>query len=163
MNKSTNMKQPGFSNFGFSTILLAFVMICIVTIAALSLLTASSDYKLSQKFADKNSAYYKAEQQAYTYLSEIDSTLANAYQTTLNASGYYQKVSQTLSSMDGCTYDRVTKTLSYSTPINDSQHLEVRLLIEYPQEETSNFYIITSWKSISDEIEIDEGTLDLID
>ena len=64
MNKREHKKAPGFSNFGFSTILLAFVMICIVTISALSLLTANSDYKLSQKVAEKNTAYFDAEKKA---------------------------------------------------------------------------------------------------
>ena len=40
-----------FSNFGFSTILLTFVMMCIMTFGVLSLITANSDYKLSQKVA----------------------------------------------------------------------------------------------------------------
>jgi len=37
-------KKIEFSNFGFSTILLCFVMICVVTFSALSLVSAYSDY-----------------------------------------------------------------------------------------------------------------------
>ena len=43
------MKKVRFSSFGFSSILLIFVMICIVTFATLTLVTANSDYKLSKK------------------------------------------------------------------------------------------------------------------
>ncbi len=45
-------KRREFSNFGFSTILLTFSMICIVTFSALAFVTANSDYKLSKRVAD---------------------------------------------------------------------------------------------------------------
>ena len=51
-------KRREFSNFGFSTILLTFSMICIVTFSALAFVTANSDYKLSKRVADNNSSYY---------------------------------------------------------------------------------------------------------
>ncbi len=41
-------KRREFSNFGFSTILLTFSMICIVTFSALAFVTANSDYKLKR-------------------------------------------------------------------------------------------------------------------
>ena len=55
------MKNKSFrplTNIGFSTILLAFSMICIVTFSALALITANSDYQLSQKVATKSTNYY---------------------------------------------------------------------------------------------------------
>lgn len=75
MGKQKEMNQRSFSNFGFSSILLAFVMLCIVTFSALSLLTANADYKLSKKVADKTAAYYQAEEKAYFLLQKIDQNL----------------------------------------------------------------------------------------
>ena len=58
------MKKNNFSHFGFSTLLLAFTMICIVTFSALSFVTAHSDYNLSKRVADNNSAYYEASEKS---------------------------------------------------------------------------------------------------
>ena len=60
-------ENRGFSNFGFSTILLSFVMICVVTFSALALVTANSDYRLSKKVADKTAEYYTAQEKAYEW------------------------------------------------------------------------------------------------
>lgn len=163
MNKQARKSSPGFSNFGFSTILLAFVMICIVTIAALSLLTANSDYRLSQKVAEKNSLFYLAEKQAYENLAEIDTLLANAYANTNDANGYYQEAENSLLALKIGNYDRITGTFLYSIPIAENQNLEVKLLIQHPTTSDENFYEIISWKSVYEQVEIEEGTLDLID
>ena len=163
MSKSPKRNAPGFSNFGFSTILLAFVMICIVTIAALSLITASSDYKLSQKVADKNTAYYEAEKQAYEQLSQIDNILAHAYSKALGANSYYKEVESTLQSLSLGTYERSTGTFAYTVPITENQNLEIKILIHYPNNDTSALYEVVTWKSVYEEMEIDEGILDLID
>ena len=78
-----------FSNFGFSTILLSFVMICVVTFSALSLITANSDYKLSKKVADKNQSYYQAQEQAYAKINMIDQVLADSYLASATADEYF--------------------------------------------------------------------------
>ena len=163
MNKRERKSAPGFSNFGFSTILLAFVMICIVTIAALSLLTANSDYKLSQKVAEKNSAYYEAEKLAYSALSDIDQALAHAYANSTSANTYYKEVESSLLSLELGTYDRTKGTYSYAISIAENQNLNIELLIHYPKDSDESFYEIITWKSVYDEVEIDEGVLDLID
>ena len=152
-----------FSNFGFSTILLAFIMICIATIAALSLLTANSDYKLSQKVAEKNTTFYNAEHQAYEILSGIDSALALTYQNATGSDNYFKEAEQTLSQMDFGTYDRTTRTYTYRVPIAENQTLVIAIAIQYPTDKSENFYKVITWKSEYDEVEIDEGTLDLID
>ena len=163
MSKSSRKSAPGFSNFGFSTILLAFVMICIVTIAALSLITASSDYKLSQKVADKNSAYYAAEKEAFEYLSQIDEILASSYSKAIGANSYYKEVEKSLQNLSNGSYERASGTFSYTVPITENQDLEIQLRIHYPTNDSSAMYEIITWKSVYEEIEIDEGTLDLID
>ena len=78
MRRKNELSKRSFSNFGFSTILIAFVMICIVTFSALALMTANSDYKLSKKVADRTSRYYLAEKEANQRLLQIDMLLADA-------------------------------------------------------------------------------------
>lgn len=163
MNKHERKKAPGFSNFGFPTILLSFVMICIATISALSLLTANSDYKLSQKVAEKNTAYYDAEKKAYDTLADIDALLAKAYSDSNSANTYYKEVESSLQSLDYGTYDRTTGFFTYEVTISDNQDLQVGLYIHYPTEMDDSFYEITTWKSVYDVIEPEEEILDLID
>ena len=161
MNKREKRPAPSFSNFGFSTILLAFVMICIVTISALSLLTANSDYKLSQKVAKKNSDYYKAEAIAYETLAEIDELLANSYAASNSKNDYFEHVEQALQQYDTGIYSNNVYT--YTVPITENQILHIDLLISYPAHQEDNFYQILSWKS---EYEMDlpeDEFLDLID
>ena len=61
------------SNFGFATLLLCFTMICIITFAVLSLITANSDWILSKKVASKNASYHQVEEKAYEHIAKIDS------------------------------------------------------------------------------------------
>ena len=42
-----NKQKKGFIHIGFSSILMVFTMLCLVTFATLSLITANSDYRLS--------------------------------------------------------------------------------------------------------------------
>lgn len=159
--KRERKPAPSFSNFGFSTILLAFVMICIVTISALSLLTANSDYKLSQKVANKNSEYYQAEKIAYEELKKIDALLADAYLSSVSRSSYFTAIEQALNSSGLGTYE--DKVFTYNIPISEKQTLVVSLLIQYPDDLNDTFYQIKTWKSTY-ELEVPEDEfLDLID
>ena len=62
-------------HIGFSTILMVFTMLCLVTFATLSLLTANADYRLSKKVAAKTEDYYEADLLAREYLLQIDESL----------------------------------------------------------------------------------------
>lgn len=48
-----NKQKKEFIHIGFSSILMVFTMLCLVTFATLSLITANSDYRLSLKVAEK--------------------------------------------------------------------------------------------------------------
>ena len=162
MNKQKKF-DTGFSNFGFSTILLAFVMICIVTLSAVSLLTANSDYKLSKKVAEKNTDYYEAEAKAYLILEEIDMQLSLSYQTSENETGYYRNCENRLSNLGYGTYTAVDTghTYSYTVPVADKQNLIVILNIHYPTNDNETFYQILSWQSKYETTMHEEEPLDL--
>lgn len=162
MSKQKN-KDLGFSNFGFSTILLAFVMICIVTISAVSLLTANSDYKLSKKVAEKNKAYYLAEETAYNILEEIDAILADAYKHSSSQNDYYQRIEVALSNLEYGTYEKkdTEYIFSYEAPISEEQALKVTLILNYPNSSKDTFYKISSWQSEYEVSIHEEETLNL--
>lgn len=159
MNRREKENGLEFSNFGFSTILLAFVMICIVTISALSLVTANSDYNLSKKVAEKNSAYYKANELAYDQLAEIDMTLFATYTAVDNAHDYYLFIQDALRKRNYGTYQKTKDacTFTYEIPITEGQHLQVVLNILYPENRDDSFYTIETWKSVYEFREYDES------
>ena len=53
-----NKQKKGFIHIGFSSILMVFTMLCLVTFATLSLITANSDYRLSLKVAEKTTTLF---------------------------------------------------------------------------------------------------------
>lgn len=71
-------KREGFGknniglNTGSSSILVIFMVLCLVTLASLSMISAVSDYKLSRKVADRTTAYYEAVNKAEEKLAAID-------------------------------------------------------------------------------------------
>lgn len=138
------------SNFGFSSILLAFVMICIATFSALSLLTANSDYRLSKRVAERNQAYYHAQQNACERLVSIDQALLSAYENSSNASEYYEIARSFVSDVTDGTWSDSEKTLcfSYKEPVTDDTKLEVMIQLQYPVSQTDSFYRITQWKTV---------------
>lgn len=161
-----NKKERSFSNFGFSTILVAFVMICIVTFSALSLLTANSDYKLSKKAAEKTTAYYKAEAKAYRILANIDNILADSYQYAAAKSNYksraVSKIKEYKAGHPNLSLSVDTSgTITYSIPVTDTQTLSVTMQITVPAESDGHFYTLTGWQTLSTPPEPEEETLHL--
>ena len=71
-------------------------MLCILTFSVLTLVTANSDYKLSKKYAEKNTSYYEAEAVAYSTLSSIDSQLYNIYRRSVSAEDYFNIITTEL-------------------------------------------------------------------
>lgn len=153
-----------YSNFGFSSILLSFVMICILTFSALSLISANSDYRLSRKIEQNNSAYYTAEKDAYLTLAAIDSALAAAYDTSPDEDSYYKLAAQTIPSVCGQELVRTDSdyTVTYTTPIGDDQTLCISLSIRYPAEEIKTFYEITEWKTTHETSYVEDQPLHLM-
>ena len=93
-----NKQKKGFIHIGFSSILMVFTMLCLVTFATLSLITANSDYRLSLKVAEKTTAYYEADTAARNYLQQLDLALADLYANCddLHISGYDQRCAESL-------------------------------------------------------------------
>ena len=60
---------------GGPSILMIFVALSLTTLAALSLMTANADWKLTQKAADAITGYYSADSKAEEILASTDATL----------------------------------------------------------------------------------------
>lgn len=121
-------------NIGTSSILLIFVILCLVAFATLSIVSANADYKLSRKVADRTTAYYEASNQAEAYIASIDQTLHSVYLSTESEDAYFSTVG---------------RSKSYLVPISDLQSLSIKLDILYPTTDEEPFYRITSWQVIT--------------
>lgn len=149
-------KQKGFSvNIGFSSILMVFIMICLVTFATLSVLTANSDYRLSQKTADKTTNYYNADTIAKNMTYQIDQALAALYQSSSDEAAYYDGVSTNIVFFElpenvrnfAISTESDVPVISYEVTISDTQTLYVGLEVHYPQSQGESFCRITQWQT----------------
>lgn len=68
-------QQSYFVNIGSSSLLVIFLILCLVTFAILSLSSAKSDYTFSERLAEHKRAYYEASARAEDIVAEIDSIL----------------------------------------------------------------------------------------
>ena len=136
-------------NIGSSSMLVVFIILCLVTFSVLSVASANNDRKYSEKIADRTTAYYEASNKAEELLSQIDDKLKQVYEQ-YNA-GYLSQVPDVLTSIDGIDTSDFP-SVSFSVPINDTQTLSVSLLIQIPEKEGDTFYTVTSWKEISTEV-----------
>lgn len=128
-------------NVGSSSILLIFVILCLVCFAALSIVSANADYRLGQKILTRTTAYYDACNQAEKSIAAIDQTLWNIYETALDETEYFAAAGH---------------EKSYLIPISDLQNLSIEIEILYPRQTGDSCYRIKSWQVINtDYIEYD--------
>lgn len=132
-----NKKGPTFGlNIGSSSILLIFLILCLVSFATLSIVSAHADQKLSRKVLDRTTAYYTACNEAETALANIDSTLGSIYRESADSEAYFEAVGH---------------HKSYTIPISELQTLQVNIEILYPETTDDTFYRITSWQVLNTE------------
>ncbi|MCD8395607.1 MAG: hypothetical protein LUD12_00200 [Lachnospiraceae bacterium] len=141
---------------GISLMLLIFLSLCLITFSLLSLSGATADENLSQKTADRTTAYYEAVTQANGILDEIDTQLAATFKETVgdeNAKEAYlaacEEITVAGAELVWSLEEENAGMLSYDVAMTDDQHLHVALSICWPEESTDTFYQITSWKVVS--------------
>ena len=78
MKEKTSSFRP---SIGGALIVVMFVILCIVTFATLSLVSANAEYKLSEKTASRTTEYYNACNYAEELLSQADAAIASAHRS----------------------------------------------------------------------------------
>ena len=135
MNNSSRKKQFGM-NIGSASILLVFVILCLVSFAVLSIVSANADSKLSARVLERTTAYYAACNQAEQSLAGMDKTLHRMYASSGSEEAYFVAVGH---------------GKSYVIPISDLQTLQVTIEILYPESDEDTFYQITAWQVLNTE------------
>lgn len=130
-----NHKSKFSMNIGLPSILLIFVVLCLVSFGVLSLVSANSDKKLSQKVLLRSEKYYECCNQAEDMLADTYNKLLNAYLSSKDEASYWDAIHNIPN--------------SYSFPLSDLQNLQVTLTFLYPKEQQKDFFQISSWQVIT--------------
>lgn len=155
--KKKTAAYPAF-HAGVSLLLVIFIILCLVVLAALSLSSALRDHSYAQKEAQKVTNFYKADTSAVHVLRSIDEHFSS-----LCEEGYTDrdKMIERLSEIDYPEHTVVTFSESahsplwiqadYTIPINEQQSLSVCLLLDLSHNLENGNYEIVSWQeSLSD-------------
>ncbi len=138
MSKKTQLKL----NIGLSSILLIFVVLCLVSFAILSLVSSNADKILSLKMLERNTTYYNACNQFEADCALLYDSLSNAYSNSIDANDYYHLLGES--------------NHTYVYTLSDLQTLEITVEYIYPPSSGGALYKILSRKVVTNEnIEFD--------
>ena len=130
-------------NIGTSSLLLVFVILCLVSFATLSIVSANADKKLNDKVVQRSQGYYNACSEANNKLMTIDQTLRTVYDTGVTRDEFLEQVGT---------------SFSFGIEVSDMQTLYVEATVNYPSADGDPFYKITSWNlETTGSLEIDES------
>jgi hypothetical protein len=135
-------KREFTMNIGLPSIMLIFVVLCLVSFGVLSLVSANADRKLSQKVLARQHEYYEASNEAQEMLASVDARLHEAYEKSASKSDYISMISDI--------------PTSYTYEVGTIQTLRVTLSYLYPDNDSEPLYQIMEWKVItSDDLDYD--------
>lgn len=142
-----------FITVGSTSLLITFLILCLVIFSVLSLSSAVAGQKLENKSAKRTEEYYNASNQANDVLARVDQCLVEAYEKTKTKTAYYKEVKTSLGSVSGIDFSKNDDEalISWTTTINDSQVLFIQLTLPYPVHPGEHFYNITQWKVVNTE------------
>ena len=141
-------KHSGGINIGTSSILVTFVLLALVTFAALSYMSARSDYVLSKESADRMASYYDANRMAEIYLADIEALLSKHLRSSNDEQAYYDGIDALFADNDKIevTEDESgVKKLSYTIAVTNGQNLNVILSVRYPNDTDDSLFKVDKW------------------
>lgn len=165
---SPKHKNSPFINVGSSLLIMIFLILCLVTFAALSLSSAHGDYTFSEKLANRKTAYYTANNTAEKILGEIDALLAQATAAGMDASALQDALAAfRFSDHDDpiallSDFSSPSPLVSYQVPIDAHQALAVEIELNTSWQPGEEYYKTNYWKIVSLDAWQGENTLNLI-
>lgn len=141
-------KHSGGINIGTSSILVTFVLLALVTFAALSYMSARSDYVLSKEAADRTASYYDANRMAEIYLANIEALLSKELDRSSSEKEFYNGIDSLFADNENIEVTQKedgSKQLSYSIAVTNGQNLNVALTVHYPDINDDRLFFINRW------------------
>ncbi len=135
-------------NVGSSSILVTFVLLCLVTFAALSFVSANSDHNLAVKTGERIQAYYSGDSAAEINLANIDGQL-NMLASRTEENEYYNGIEDLFSDnkLYSVTNDNGDILIHYEIPVTDTRMLGVTLKAIYPDSNNHKSFEIREWEN----------------
>lgn len=152
MRKQSEKAPAPFFNIGASSLLVIFLILCLVTFAILTLTSAKSDADFAEKLAHHKTNYYAACNTAENTLDEIDAVLADAWQlsdtdtsknSTNNDNSQPDSTSSDSSQSDSTSSDTAavfTEIETRLTALNSREQLQ--LSMDFTQSEPTVSYSV---------------------
>ncbi len=139
-----NRKTFNSTHIGAASIMLIFMVLSLVSFAALTMVNSRADYILSRKMEDRSKAYYAACHEANAFIAESASHIKRAYDVSSSEQSFKELLG------DG----RFAK----SFPLTDIQTLDIEVEAKYPRFNEDSLYQITSYRVVThdEKIELDE-------
>lgn len=157
-------KQPVVT-MGTSSILVIFIILCLVTFAMLSLASSKASLTYAEKIAGRTSDYYTACNQGEELLAEIQTAL-----TEIPAEApaqYYRDAYKALQHIEGVRAElpepSQAPVISYQIPVNEDFILDCRLEVTFPRQLQDPLCRIISWKEVSVKDWKPDDSLNLLD
>lgn len=126
-------------NIGIISFMSIFIILSIVVFALLSLSSAQSNVRLTNKSIKQKEQYYALSSQGEKYVKQIDDALYTYYQSSSSKEEYFIKTKQLTKLIPQSTYEN---HLFHFQVQNDTTTLHVTLKIVYPGDV---LYEIQTW------------------
>ena len=147
MRKQSEKAPAPFFNIGASSLLVIFLILCLVTFAILTLTSAKSDADFAEKLAHHKMNYYAACNTAESTLDKIDAVLADAWQLsdvdTSKNSTSKNSINNDSSHPDSTSSDTATVFTEIETQLTalDSRE-QLQLSMDFTQSEPTISYAV---------------------
>lgn len=145
-----NKKFAQGVNVGSSSILVTFVLLCLVTFAALAFVSAKTDYSLSKQTADRTTEFYTANHMAEVFLLNIESQIRMAIENCDSEEDFYNSVDRIFSDNNLVNVEKQDNGnihISYVISVSDKQQLEIILCTSYSDFVANNCVSIEKWQT----------------
>lgn len=154
MRKQSEKAPAPFFNIGASSLLVIFLILCLVTFAILTLTSAKSDADFAEKLAHHKMNYYAACNTAESTLDKIDAVLADAWQLSdTDTAAVFTEIETQLTALDSreqlqlsMDFTQSEPTISYAVAIDDKQNLCVTLTLTTAPAKGEAYYRISQWQ-----------------
>ena len=166
MRKQSEKAPAPFFNIGASSLLVIFLILCLVTFAILTLTSAKSDADFAEKLAHHKMNYYAACNTAESTLDEIDAILADAWQlsdtdtgknsinndsshpdlTSSDTAAVFTEIESREQLQLSMDFTQSEPTISYAVAIDDKQNLCVTLTLTAAPAKGEAYYRISQWQ-----------------
>lgn len=136
-------------NIGSASLILIFIILCLVTLGFLSVSTSMSNRKLAEKNADAVKAFYQADAQGEEFLQTVDRTAAAIWAETADIKDRRARLKEQLKDF----YNEQLGVIQKDIPMNFGQILHIEL-----QFDDQGQYQILCWKVYNQDIyDIDDS------